>query len=188
MKWYEHQIRGVIALGVVLALIPPILFLAPSLISPEDPPLSESGAQTLAVELVNPKGISGIFFVTPDESLHSLCVRLGFPAPEGKDIALQNGMRVRWTPDPDGRSVSIEDMDAATRLALGLPVDINLAASDDLRMIPGVGKKLAADIAALRKQKGRFEKLDQLMEVKGIKESKLAKLRPYLFIDSRPEL
>jgi len=57
-----------------------------------------------------------------------------------------------------------------------------------LRMIPGVGDRLAADIVALREKKGRFEKLDQLMEVKGIKENKLAKLRPYLFIDSYPEL
>ncbi len=188
MKWYEHQIRGVIALGVVLALIPPILFLAPSMIPPKYPPLSESGPQKPAVELVDPKGVSGVYFVAPGESLYSLCIRLNIPAPEGKDLYLRNGMRIRFAPDKDGRSVRIESMDAATRLALGLPVDLNLAGFDDLQMIPGVGKKLAADIVALREKKGRFEKLDQLTEVKGIKENKLAKLRPYLFIDSRPEL
>jgi len=79
-------------------------------------------------------------------------------------------------------------MNAATRLALGLPVDINLVGFDDLRMIPGVGNKLAADIVALREKKGRFKKLDQLTEVKGIKDNKLAKLSPYLFVDARPEL
>ena len=188
MKWYEHQIRGVIALGVVLALIPPILFLAPSMIPPKYPPLSESGPQKPAVELVDPKGVSGVYFVAPGESLYSLCIRLNIPAPEGKDLHLRNGMRVRFAPDKDGRSVRIESMDAAKRLALGLPVDINLAGFDELRMIPGVGDRLAADIVALREKKGRFEKLDQLTEVKGIKENKLAKLRPYLFIDSRPEL
>jgi len=188
VKWYEHQIRGVIALGVVLALIPPILFLAPSLIPPKYPPLSESGPQTLAVELVDSKGVSGVYFVAPGESLYSLCIRLNIPAPEGKDLHLRNGMRIRFAPDKDGRSVRIESMDAAKRLALGLPVDINLAGFDELRMIPGVGDRLAGDIVALRDKKGRFEKLDQLMEVKGIKENKLAKLRPYLFIDSRPEL
>ncbi len=188
MKWYEHQIRGVIALGVVLALIPPILFLAPSMIPTKYPPLSESGPQKPAVELVDPKGVSGVYFVAPGESLYSLCIRLNIPAPEGKDLHLRNGMRVRFAPDKDGRSVRIESMDAAKRLALGLPVDINLAGFDELRMIPGVGDRLAGDIVALRDKKGRFEKLDQLMEVKGIKENKLAKLRPYLFIDSRPEL
>jgi competence protein ComEA len=188
VKWYEHQIRGVIALGVVLALIPPILFFAPSLIPLNDPALSESGPQTLAVELVDPKGISGIYFVAPGESLHSLCARLDILTPDGKDITLQNGMLVRWTPDGDGRSVGIESMNAPTRLALGLPVDLNLAGFDDLQMIPGVGNKLAAEIVALREKKGRFDKLDQLTEVKGIKDHKLAKLRPYLFIDSRPEL
>jgi competence protein ComEA len=188
VKWYEHQIRGVIALGVLLALIPPILFLSPSLIPPEYPALSESGPQTLAVELLNPKGISGIFFVAPGESLRSLCVRLGIHSPEGKDIALRNGMRVRWVPDKDGRSVCIESMDASTSLALGLPVDINLAGFDDLRMIPGVGNKLAAAIVALREKKGRLEGLDQLTEIKGIKENKLAKLSPYLFVEALPEL
>ncbi|HNV57993.1 MAG TPA: hypothetical protein PKK47_11430, partial [Smithellaceae bacterium] len=127
MKWYEHQIRGVIALGVVLALIPPILFLAPSMIPPKYPPLSESGPQKPAVELVDPKGVSGVYFVAPGESLYSLCIRLNIPAPEGKDLHLRNGMRVRFAPDKDGRSVRIESMDAATRLALGLPVDLNLA-------------------------------------------------------------
>ena len=185
MKWYEHQIRGVIALGVVLALIPPILFLTPSLIPQKYPILSESGPRTLAVELVDPKGVSGIYFVAPGESLHSLCLRLGISAPEGKDLHLRNGMRIRLAPGKDGRSVRIENMDAGTRLALGLPVDINLAGFDDLRMIPGVGNKLAADIVALREQTGRFNRLEELTQIKGIREKKMEKLRNYLYIDGR---
>jgi len=186
VKWYEHQIRGVIALGVVLALIPPILFLTPSLIPQKYPILSESGPRTLAVELVDPaEGISGVYFVAPGESLHSLCLRLGIPAPEGKDLLLRNGMRVRFAPDKNGRSVRIENMDAGTRLALGLPVDINLAGFDDLRMIPGVGNKLAADIVALREKTGRFNRLEELTQIKGIKEKKMEKLRNYLYIDGR---
>lgn len=185
MKWYEHQIRGVIALGVLLALIPPILFLAPSLIYPQYPILSESGPRTLAVELIDPKGVSGIFFAAPGESLYSLCIRLGIPAPKGKDVHLRNGMRVRFGSDKDGRYVRIESMDAATRLALGLPVDVNLAGFDDLRMIPGVGNKLAADIVALREKTGRFNRLEELTQIKGIKEKKMEKLRNYLYIDGR---
>ncbi len=64
-------------------------------------------------------------------------------------------------------------------------VDINLAGFDDLRMIPGVGNKLAADIVALREQTGRFNRLEELTQIKGIKEKKMEKLRNYLYIDGR---
>ncbi len=33
-------------------------------------------------------------------------------------------------------------MEAAKRLALGLPLDINLAGLDELKLIPGVGRRI----------------------------------------------
>lgn len=183
MKWHEHQIRGVVALGVVLALTSLILFATPSLIRPKYPLLSESGPQTLAVELANPNGMSGIFFVKPGTSLRSLCGRLEIPAPTGRDVVLQSGMRVRFATDENGESVRIESMDAATRLALNLPLDVNRAEVEDLRMIPGVGERLASDIVAMREKTGRFNRLEELMQIKGIKEKKLEKLRSHLYID-----
>lgn len=185
MKGYEHQIRGLIALGVLLALIPLILFFAPALIRPKSPPFSESVPHRFAVEFADPEGISGIFFVEPDTRLHSLCVRLDIPVPEGGDVVLQNGMRVNWTSDS---TVRIESMDAVKRLALGLPVDVNRASFEELQMIPGVGERRASDIMALREKKGRFKRLEELMQVKGIKEKTLAKLRLYLYVEEQPVL
>ena len=74
-------------------------------------------------------------------------------------------------------------MAADKRLALGLPLDVNLATSDDLLLIPGVGVVMAEKIVSRRKEIGRFKKLDQLMEISGIREKKLSKLLPYLCIE-----
>jgi len=64
-----------------------------------------------------------------------------------------------------------------------LPVDINLAGLEELRLIPGVGDVLAANIVEWRLRNGRFEKLEQLMVINGIKEKKLSKLRQYLYVE-----
>ena len=92
-------------------------------------------------------------------------------------------MRVRLIPEGDQTGIVIEKMEAAKRLALGLPLDVNLASMDELTLIPGVGYKLAADIVAGREKSGRFEEIDQLISIDGIKEKKLSKLRPYLYVD-----
>jgi competence protein ComEA len=72
-------------------------------------------------------------------------------------------------------------MDVASKLALGLPVNVNQASAEDLMMIRGIGKKTADSIVALRAQKGRIKCLEQLMEIKGIKEKKLQALKKYLY-------
>ena len=61
-------------------------------------------------------------------------------------------------------------------------VDLNSATADDLEHIPGVGPAMAARIIAYRQQSGGFHKLDDLREVGGIGDKKLAKIAPYVII------
>ena len=61
-------------------------------------------------------------------------------------------------------------------------IDINHASVTELDLLPGVGLKTAEKILAYRKQIGRFKKVEQLMEIKGIGEAKLEKMRPYIII------
>jgi competence protein ComEA len=68
------------------------------------------------------------------------------------------------------------------RYALGVPVDLNLATKEDLIIVPGIGEKTAEKILALRNKKGRFKNIEELMEIKGIKEKKLAKFKKYLYL------
>jgi len=74
-------------------------------------------------------------------------------------------------------------MDAAKRLALGLPLNINDVSENDLIMVKGIGEKTAKKILELRDRNGRFKKIEELMEIKGIKEKRLAEIREYLYIE-----
>lgn len=180
---FERQIKGIIAVSVILAFIPFISFLYPSLIDSKGPVLSTSGSDTIIIEVVAENGAAGVFFVEPGTSVKQLFSQLEFFGIITENIKLQNGMKIRLVPKEDNRVIVIEKMDAAKRLALGLPLDINLAGQYELMFIPGVGEVTAANIVAGRDKIGRFEKLEQLMDVKGIKEKKLSKLSQYLYVD-----
>ena len=71
----------------------------------------------------------------------------------------------------------------AERLALGMPIDINKATEDDLLLVKGIGEATAKKILDLRNKLGRFGDINQLMEIKGIKEKKLAEIRKYLYVE-----
>ena len=56
-------------------------------------------------------------------------------------------------------------------------VDINTATKAQLMQLPGIGEAKAADIIAYRDTHGRFENLEALMQVPGIKEGLYEKLK-----------
>jgi competence protein ComEA len=57
------------------------------------------------------------------------------------------------------------------------PLDLNTATADQLDALPGVGPATAEAILAYRQEKGRFRSVDELLEVRGIGQAKLATLR-----------
>jgi competence protein ComEA len=59
-------------------------------------------------------------------------------------------------------------------------VNINTASSAELQRLPGVGPAMAERILAYRKEIGRFTSPDQLMDVSGIGEKKLARMQPFV--------
>lgn len=56
-------------------------------------------------------------------------------------------------------------------------ISLSSASADELESLPGVGPVLAERIVAFREQNGRFEAVEDLLEVPGIGEAKLAALR-----------
>jgi competence protein ComEA len=60
----------------------------------------------------------------------------------------------------------------------GRLVALNRASAADLQRLPGVGPGLAARILAYRKRVGRFQRVEELREVQGIGEKRLARMAP----------
>jgi len=68
----------------------------------------------------------------------------------------------------------------AAALLMGIPVDVNRAAADELRALPGIGAGLARRIVADREARGPFRSLDELGRVKGIGPGKLRALEGWV--------
>lgn len=75
------------------------------------------------------------------------------------------------TPGPSGT--------AAAGAGAGL-ISLNAATAEQLETLPGIGPVLAANILAYRDQRGGFTSVDQLLEVSGIGEARLADIRDHV--------
>ena len=64
------------------------------------------------------------------------------------------------------------------------PVYLNHASIDELRRLPGVGPKRAEAILALRQRLGRFQRVEDLLRVKGVGRGAVKKWRPLLRLDA----
>jgi len=64
-----------------------------------------------------------------------------------------------------------------------LRVNVNAATRDELNLLPGVGKQLAADIVNYRDTVGEFQSVEDLANIRGIKDGRLRSLRKHLTVD-----
>ena len=83
------------------------------------------------------------------------------------------------TPSKTPKIVKAPTKTSAQNLALlkKNPVDLNRATLNDLEKLPGVGPKMAERIVAYRAENGGFKSVDDLDNVRGIGEKKLAVLK-----------
>jgi len=63
---------------------------------------------------------------------------------------------------------------------------LNEATAQELDRLPGIGKKRAEDIVALRTRLGRFKRLQELLRIRGIGPRSLASLGEHLVVDRPP--
>lgn len=66
-----------------------------------------------------------------------------------------------------------------------LRVNLNTASAAELAELPGIGEKVAARVVAYRKKNGGFQKIEEIMNVKGIGEKTFTRLQPHLFIEAK---
>ena len=64
-------------------------------------------------------------------------------------------------------------------------VNVNTATLEQLTLLPGIGEARARALVAARKQRGGFKSVRDLLDVKGIGESGLAKLQPHVALQGK---
>jgi competence protein ComEA len=182
MIFLEKQTRGIIVICVVLAIIPFVIFISGSKINYHIPEFADQSPQKNVVEVVENGKSQGIYFVSPKTSVNQLLKSINVEVPDKEDLILNSGTKITIDSASENKHVTIAGIEPNKLLALGMPIDINLATESDLLLITGIGEVTAKKILDLRSKLGKFEKIEQLTEVKGIKEKKLAKLRKYLYV------
>lgn len=80
------------------------------------------------------------------------------------------------------RAASSSDVVPAEEPETG-PVNLNTAGPEELATLPGIGAKLAERIVRYREESGGFKAVDELLNVSGIGEGKLAALRDYVYVE-----
>lgn len=66
------------------------------------------------------------------------------------------------------------------KLAPGQTVNINTATSEQLDALPGIGPTKAQAIIDYRNEHGRFNSIEDILNVKGIKEGEFSKIKDYI--------
>lgn len=99
--------------------------------------------------------------------------------------------KLKGSPSPDAsRSQDPNASPNARAIASPSPssshglLDLNTATLKQLNDLPGIGESKARAILDYRMKKGRFSKVEELTEVKGIGDKMLEKLKPLVYVTS----
>ncbi len=82
-------------------------------------------------------------------------------------------------------ALAVSPAEAVEQQLLEGVVNINTASAEQLEMLPGVGEVRARAILAERKGRGGFKSIDDLRAVKGVGDSLLERMRPYVTVTGK---
>ncbi|HXN99171.1 MAG TPA: helix-hairpin-helix domain-containing protein [Candidatus Acidoferrales bacterium] len=62
-------------------------------------------------------------------------------------------------------------------------IDLNTATAEQLQQVPGIGPSTAKAIVNFRQKSGPFQRIEDLLAIKGISKARLEKMRPYVTVN-----
>ena len=65
-------------------------------------------------------------------------------------------------------------------------MDLNAATVKELAELPDIGPAIARRIVEHREKNGPFRKVEELLIIRGINRKKFAKIRPLVFVETKP--
>ena len=117
----------------------------------------------------------------------------GFPSATEKQViaspVAQSAEQERRTVGLSSRNVQGPHIDAGAQTGLlQTPIhsrlDLNQASAGELESLPGIGAVLAQRVIAFRESIGRFQKIEDLREVKGIGAKKFEHLKSFVMVSA----
>lgn len=178
----EKNLKGLTAFCLVLAVMPFFVYVTRPFVHYKIPVFADQHQDGLTVEIINNQ-YSGLYFVPPGMSVNQLLEEAGMKERLKNNATLTNGTKIKLYPDLENHiSIVMTDMTSAAKISSGLAIDVNKATLDDLIMIKGIGPVTATKIIELREKLHGFKNMEQLMEIKGIKEKKLSKIKKHLYV------
>ena len=99
-----------------------------------------------------------------------------------KGVFYHSGANVNVRNDGKADHVSEVEMSAFYKLTLGIPISLNTETIEGLTAIPGIGPKLAGGIVCERAIREGFQRLGEILSVRGVGPTLYSKIRPYLVL------
>ncbi len=76
--------------------------------------------------------------------------------------------------------IEIVKRDTRKKIIAGIKINVNTATSEELSLLPGISEETAEYIVKYRTERGKIKTYKELLSVKGIKEIKLKKIKPFI--------
>lgn len=102
--------------------------------------------------------------------------------PRGQGVYAHGGQEFRVAVHGAGEAIAVCLLEPRLAVLIFQPLDLNRIDFDTLRVLKGVGPKMAANIITHRRNHGHFQSIEELLEVKGVGPAKLKLLRRNLAV------
>ena len=79
---------------------------------------------------------------------------------------------------------SLSLVQAQKKVTPAQPIDLNAATVAQLEQVPGIGPATAKAIIQLREKSGHYQRVEDLLAIHGISQSRYEKMKPYLYVNS----
>lgn len=134
--------------------------------------------QRVVYELLGDVQRPGIHRYADEQTISALAQACGAHQgpPHANELPVSAGTRLAF----NARGIEVTRMDAPALFSFGLPISLAASSAEDLELIPGIGPKTARSLIDYRERAGPVQRIEQLIEVRGIGPKTLEKISRYL--------